>query len=124
MLPLCADQGVGAIPYSPLARGLLTRDWDESTPRHEVDPLTGRRFDRSRDEVVAQEVAAIAGERGVSRAQIALAWVMNNPVVAAPIIGASKVGHVEDAAAAVEVTLSDAECERLQAHYTPRANLF
>ena len=57
MLPLCADQNVGAIPYSPLARGLLTRDWDESTPRHEVDPLTGRRFDRSRDEVVAREVA-------------------------------------------------------------------
>ncbi len=124
MLPLCADQGVGAIPYSPLARGLLTRDWDESTPRHEVDPLTGRRFDRSRDEVIAQEVANIAVERGIPRAQVALAWVMHNPVVAAPIIGASKTGHVEDAVEAVEVTLSDEEVERLQAHYTPRANLF
>ncbi len=124
MLPLCADQGVGAIPYSPLARGLLTRDWDESTPRHEVDPLTGRRFDRSRDEVIAQEVAGIAVERGIPRAQVALAWVMNNPVVAAPIIGASKVSHVEDAAEAVEVMLSDEEVERLETHYTPRANLF
>ncbi len=124
MLPLCSDQGVGAIPYSPMARGLLTRDWDESTPRHEVDPLTGRRFDRSRDEVIAQEVAAIAAEREIPRAQVALAWVMHNPVVAAPIIGASKTAHIEDAVAAVEITLSDAEVERLQAHYTPRANLF
>ncbi len=124
MLPLCADQGVGAIPYSPMARGLLTRDWDESTPRHEVDPLTGRRFDRSRDEVIAQEVAAIAAEREIPRAQVALAWVMHNPVVAAPIIGASETAHIEDAVAAVEITLSDAEVERLQAHYTPRANLF
>lgn len=106
MLPLCADQGVGAIPYSPLARGLLTRDWDASSPRQEVDPLTGRRFDRSRDEVIAQEVAKIAAERGLPRAQIALAWVMNNPVVAAPIIGASKTDHVDDAVAAVDVALT------------------
>ena len=124
MLPLCADQGVGAIPYSPLARGLLTRDWDESTPRHEVDPLTGRRFDRSRDEVIAQEVAKVAEEREVPRAQIALAWVMQHPVVAAPIIGASKVGHVEDAVEASEIELTDNEIQRLEAHYTPRANLF
>ena len=124
MLPLCADQGVSAIPYSPLARGLLTRDWDASTPRHEVDPLTGRRFDRSRDEVIAQEVAKIADERGIPRAQVALAWVMKQPAVAAPIIGASKTDHVEDAVAAIEVTLSDEEVERLEAHYTPRANLF
>ncbi len=124
MLPLCADQNVGAIPYSPLARGLLTRDWDESTPRQEVDPLTGKRFDRSRDEVIAQEVAKIAEEKGIPRAQVALAWVMNNPVVAAPIIGASKTGHVDDAVAAVEVELSPDEIERLEQHYTPRANLF
>lgn len=124
MLPLCADQNVGAIPYSPLARGLLTRDWDDSTPRQEVDPLTGRRFDRSRDEVIAQEVAKIAEERGIPRAQVALAWVMNNPVVAAPIIGASKTGHIDDAVAAVEVELTQEEVERLEAHYTPRANLF
>lgn len=124
MLPLCADQGVGAIPYSPMARGLLTRDWDASTPRHETDPLTGRRFDRSRDEVIAQEVAAIAEERDVPRAQVALAWVMRNPVVAAPIIGASKIQHIDDAVSALELELSDAEVERLEAHYTPRANLF
>ena len=124
MLPLCADQGVGAIPYSPMARGLLTRDWDESTPRHETDPLTGRRFDRSRDEVIAKEVAAIAAERDVPRAQVALAWVMRNPVVAAPIIGASKIKHIDDAVAATELELSEAEVERLEAHYTPRANLF
>ena len=124
MLPLCADQNVGAIPYSPLARGLLTRDWDESTPRQEVDPLTGKRFDRSRDEVIAQEVAKIAEEKGIPRAQVALAWVINNPVVAAPIIGASKTGHVDDAVAAVEVELSPDEIERLEQHYTPRANLF
>ena len=124
MLPLCADQNVGAIPYSPLARGLLTRDWDESTPRHEVDPLTGRRFDRSRDEVIARQVATISEERDIPRAQVALAWVLNNPVVAAPIIGASKTGHVDDAVAALDVELSTDEVERLEAHYTPRANLF
>ena len=124
MLPLCLDQGVGAIPYSPMARGLLTRDWDESTPRHETDPLTGQRFDRSRDEVIAKEVAAIAQERGVPRAQIALAWVMKNPAVASPIIGASKTGHVDDAVAALELELTADEVERLEAHYTPRANLF
>lgn len=124
MLDLCADQGVSAIPYSPLARGLLTRDWDASTPRQESDPLTGQRFDRSRDEVVAQEVANIAEERGVPRAQVALAWVMRNPVVAAPIIGASKIGHVEDAVAALDVALSAEEVGRLEANYTPRANLF
>ncbi len=124
MLPLCGDQNVGAIPYSPLARGLLTREWDESTPRHEVDPLTGRRFDRSRDEVIAQAVAKIAEERGIPRAQVALAWVMKNPAVAAPIIGASKAGHVEDAVAALDVDLTAEEIERLEAEYTPRANLF
>ena len=124
MLPLCADQNVGAIPYSPLARGLLTRDWDESTHRHEVDPLTGRRFDRSRDEVIARQVATISEERDIPRAQVALVWVLNNPVVAAPIIGASKTGHVDDAVAALDVELSTDEVERLEAHYTPRANLF
>lgn len=78
---------------------------------------------RTRDEVIAQEVAKISDEWDFPRAQVALAWVMRNPVVASPIIGASKVGHVEDAAMAVEIDSTNEERERLEAHYTPMANL-
>ena len=120
MLPLCADLGVGVIPWSPLARGKLTRDWDASTARSETDEF-GRRLYHDDDRLVADTVAAIAGERGVPRAQVALAWVAANPVVTAPIVGATKASHIADAVAATELVLSDEERSRLEADYVPHA---
>ena len=121
LLPLCGDQGVGSIPWSPLARGKLTRPWDETTARSETDRFIGARFDESRDHEIVDRVAEIADGHGVSRAQVALAWVLRNPVVAAPIIGASKSHHIADAIAAVDLNLSDDEATRLAEPYTPRA---
>jgi aryl-alcohol dehydrogenase-like predicted oxidoreductase len=117
MLPLCLDMGVGVIPWSPLARGLLTRDWTASTDRSERD---GRmRLYDAEDQLVADQVRVVAEARGVPRAQIALAWVMRNPAVSAPIIGASKPHHVSDAVAAIDIELSDDEVELLEKHYIP-----
>ena len=124
MLPLCADQGIGTIPWSPLGRGLLTRDWEETTHRSKSDPLTARRFDEAKDRPIVERVAEVAREKGVSRAQVALAWVLANPVVASPIVGVTKMSHLEEAVAALEVELTAAEKQRLEEVYTPRANLF
>jgi aryl-alcohol dehydrogenase (NADP+) len=118
MLPLCADQGVGVIPWSPLARGKLTRDWDESTARAETDEF-GKTLYSEDDRIIVEAVAEIAHDRGVSRAQIALAWMLHNPVITAPIIGATKMAHLEDAIAAVDVTLTDDEIARLEKPYQP-----
>ncbi len=120
MLPLCADQGIGVIPWSPLARGRLTRDWDETTIRSERDPFGARLYDTaSSDRIIAEQVAEVAAERGVSRAQVALAWILSKPVVSAPIIGATKLHHIDDAVAAVDLDLSDEEIERLEKPYVP-----
>ena len=124
MLPLCGDQGIGTIPWSPLGRGLLTRDWDETTRRSKSDPMTARRFDEAKDRPIVERVAEVAREKGVSRAQVALAWVLANPVVASPIVGVTKMSHLEEAVASLEVELTTAEKERLEEVYTPRANLF
>jgi aryl-alcohol dehydrogenase-like predicted oxidoreductase len=118
MLPLCADQGIGVIPWSPLARGKLTRDWDEQTTRSESDEF-GRTLYVEGDKQIVDAVAQVANERGVSRAQVALAWVLANPVVDAPIIGATKANHLDDAVAAVDLDLTQDEIERLTAPYTP-----
>jgi aryl-alcohol dehydrogenase (NADP+) len=118
MLPLCADEGVGVIPWSPLARGKLTRDWDEQTTRSESDEF-GRTLYLDSDKQIVDAVAEVASERGVSRAQVALAWVMSNPVVDAPIVGATKSHHLDDAVAAVDLELTGDEIERLTAPYTP-----
>ena len=120
MLPLCADLGVGVIPWSPLARGKLTRDWDVSTARSETDEF-GKRLYHDDDRLVADSVATIAAERGVPRAQVALAWVAANPVVTAPIVGATKPGHIDDAVAAVDLVLTEDERARLEADYQPHA---
>jgi aryl-alcohol dehydrogenase (NADP+) len=120
MLPLCADQGIGVIPWSPLARGRLTRDWDESTARSETDAF-GQKLYTEGDRVIVDRVAEIAGERGVSRAQVALAWVLAKPVVTAPIVGVTKERHLDDAVGAVDVQLSDEEIARLEEPYTPHA---
>jgi len=120
MLPLCSDQGIGVLPWSPLARGRLTRDWDETTTRSETDEFAKTLYDTAAsDRVIADRVAKIAAERGVPRAQVALAWVLHNPVVTAPIVGASRAGHLDDAAAAVELTLTDDEVAQLEEPYTP-----
>ena len=123
MLPLCLDQGVGVIPWSPLARGRLTRDENATSARSETDEF-GRNLvrvsDVESDRLIIDAVAAIAGEHGVPRAQVALAWLLRQPGVTAPIIGATKPHHLDDAVAAVGLTLTDDECERLEQHYTPR----
>jgi aryl-alcohol dehydrogenase (NADP+) len=121
MLPLCADQGIGVIPWSPLARGKLTRDWDETTLRSETDVMGQSRYGDG-DRVIADVVADIAAQRGVPRAQVALAWVSKNPVVSAPIVGATKPHHLSDAVASLEIALSDEEIKRLEEPYAPHAN--
>jgi 1-deoxyxylulose-5-phosphate synthase len=120
MLPLCADQGIGVIPWSPLARGRLTRAWDESTARSETDAF-GKRLYTEGDRVIVDRVAEIADQRGISRAQVALAWMLAKPVVTAPIVGVTKDHHLDDAVAAVDVQLGEEEIARLEEPYTPHA---
>ncbi len=120
MMPLCADQGVGVIPWSPLARGKLTRDWDATTARSETDEFGKTLYDTSDgDRVIVDRVAEIAEGRGVPRAQVALAWCLSKPFVTAPIVGATKPEHIDDAVAAVELELTAEEIERLEEPYTP-----
>ncbi len=120
MHPLCADQGIGVIPWSPLARGKLTRDWDTTTSRSETDEFGKTLYDTaSSDREIVDVVAQIATERSLSRAQVALAWMLSKSVISAPIIGATKMSHLEDAVAAVDVVLSDDEIARLEKPYTP-----
>jgi 1-deoxyxylulose-5-phosphate synthase len=118
MLPLCADQGIGVIPWSPLARGRLTRDWDAGTARSETDAF-GQSLYAAADRQIAEQVAKVAGSRGVSRAQIALAWVAGRPGVTAPIVGATKPQHLDDAIAALGIQLTAAEIEQLEQPYVP-----
>ncbi len=123
MLPLCEAEGVGVIPWSPLARGRLTRDWDDTTERSETDQFARTLYEATAaaDRKVVEAVAAVATERGVPRAQVALAWVLGKPVVSAPIVGASKPEHLADAVAALELELTKEEVERLEAPYVPHA---
>jgi 1-deoxyxylulose-5-phosphate synthase len=122
MLPLCRQQGVGVIPWSPLARGLLAgnrgRGGERRTNRANNDPF-GDALYSDDDFAVVDVNAEIASERGVSPAQIALAWLLAKPDVTAPIIGATKLSHLDDAIAAVDVTLDEKEIERLAAPYRP-----
>jgi 1-deoxyxylulose-5-phosphate synthase len=123
MMGLCADQGVGVIPWSPLARGRLTRDWDETTERSRTDEF-GRTLYISAvdaDRRIVERVAGVAAQRGAPRAQVALAWMLSKPVVTAPIIGASKPHHLEDAVAALSLTLSPEEIATLEEAYIPHA---
>ncbi|HEV7906768.1 MAG TPA: aldo/keto reductase [Pseudonocardiaceae bacterium] len=118
MLPLCADQGIGVIPWSPLARGRLTRDWDASTARSETDEF-GKKLYQESDREIVERVAEIAEKRGVSRAQIALAWLLSKPVVTAPIVGTTKPHHLDDAVAALSIELAPEEIARLEECYVP-----
>jgi 1-deoxyxylulose-5-phosphate synthase len=123
MLPLCADEGVGTIVWSPLARGRLARADDASTTRSESNDsdyadllYTQKESDRQ----IIDAVARIAADRGVGRAQVALAWLRRNPVVVAPLVGAGKPSHIEDAVASLEIELTDDEVTALERPYTPR----
>jgi aryl-alcohol dehydrogenase-like predicted oxidoreductase len=122
MLPLCLDQGVGVIPWSPLARGLLAGNRDRGGVQHTVratnDPFGDTLFVDADFDVV-DAVRAVAAERGLPPAQIALAWLMSRPAVTAPIVGATKLAHLDDAIAAVQVQLTQAEVDRLEAPYRP-----
>jgi len=119
MHPLCLDQGVGVIPWSPLARGRLTRLPEQhTTVRAGSDPIADRMYGEA-DDAVVHAVADVAKARDLPMAQVALAWMLHREVVTAPIIGATKPGHIEDAVAAVEVELTDEEIAALEAPYVP-----
>jgi aryl-alcohol dehydrogenase (NADP+) len=121
MNPFCVDQGVGIIPWSPLARGRLTRDPEETTERSASDGFGTSLYERTEqaDRTVIERVTEVAAKRGVPRAQVALAWVAGAPGVTAPIIGATKPHHLEDAVAALEVELDDEERRLLEEPYVP-----
>ncbi len=121
MLPLCRAEGIGVIPWSPLARGRLTRDWRETSAREETDEVGKRLYTAAvdGDRAVIDAVAMVAAARGVPRAQVALAWVIQKAGVTAPIVGASRVGHLDDAIAALTLRLSPEELAALEAPYFP-----
>jgi 1-deoxyxylulose-5-phosphate synthase len=117
MVPLCLEEGVGLLPWSPLARGLLAGNRKAGTERSKQDDYAQKLYTREADNRVVDAVQDLAKERGVPPAQIALAWLLHKPGVTAPIIGASKPNHLEDAVAALAIKLSKAEIERLEAVY-------
>jgi aryl-alcohol dehydrogenase-like predicted oxidoreductase len=123
MLPLCAAEGIGVIPWSPLARGKLTRDWDEGSYRQETDKFAAKLYTQTAeaDRKVVARVAEIAAKRNVPRAQVALAWLAQKPVITAPIIGVSKPHHLTDAVAALSLNLSGEEIAALEEPYVPHA---
>ena len=121
MMPLCVDAGIGVLPWSPLARGRLTRPWAQVTNRTQTDFYGNKLYaaTEAADRAVVERVGAIAAERGVPAAQVALAWLAQKPFVTAPIIGASKPQHLSDAVAALSLTLEPAEIAALEAPYAP-----
>jgi len=120
MMPLCQDQNIGVIPWSPMARGLLTRPWGQSTYRTETDAFGSVLYDTSAsDKVIVDAVGSVAEGQGIERAQVALAWMLQKDFVDSPIIGATKAKHLDDAVAALDVSLSDEEIDMLEAPYVP-----
>src|ERR1051326_5562092 len=120
MLPRSAAQAVGVIPWSPLARGKLTRPWDETTTRKETDDF-GQTLYRDEDRVIVERVLEVAAKRDASPAQVALAWLLRNPAVTSPIVGVTRPSHLSDATAAAEVELDDSEVAYLEEPYAPQA---
>jgi aryl-alcohol dehydrogenase-like predicted oxidoreductase len=121
MLPLCRDQGVGVTPWSPLARGRLTRPWDDATERSTTDDTALRRYQDPSIRQIVEAVAGVAEQRGIPRAHVALAWLLSRPGVTAPIVGATKPHHLDDAVAALDVQLSSDEIAALETPYRPQA---
>ena len=123
MLPLCAAEGIAVIPWSPQARGRLTRNWDYSSVRTETDEAFRRLFAKTEeaDRKVIDRVAQVAAARGIPRAQVALAWLLAKPIVTAPIVGATKLEHLDDAVASVNLRLSGDEITALEEPYVPHA---
>jgi len=123
MMPLCVDERVGVLPWSPLARGRLTRPWDSETARTQTDLYGNKLYQAAvdADRKIVEQVASIAAARGVPSAQVALAWVAQQPFVTAPIVGASKPQHLEDALAALTLKLDPSEIAQLAAPYLPHA---
>jgi aryl-alcohol dehydrogenase-like predicted oxidoreductase len=123
MIPLCADQGVAVLPYSPLARGVLAgnrgRQGERRTTRAGTDPLSDERYNSPGDFDVADRLAEVAAARGAPPAQVALAWLLSRPTVTAPIVGATRLGHISDALAAVQLTLTEEEVRQLEEPYLP-----
>jgi aryl-alcohol dehydrogenase-like predicted oxidoreductase len=121
MMPLCRAERIGVLPWSPLARGRLTRDWEEPSERSETDEVMKRLYSATvaADRCVFTRVTEIAQKRGVPRAQVALAWVLQKPFVTAPIIGASKPHHLDDAIAALSLKLTQEEISALEEPYVP-----
>jgi aryl-alcohol dehydrogenase-like predicted oxidoreductase len=119
MFSLLADQGVGSVPWSPLAKGRLARPWGTRTTRSENDPM-GHRYVDDANPPIVEAVEKVAAARGIPMAQVALAWVLHNPVVTAPIVGPTKEHHLADAVAALDVELTDEEISTVEAPYTPR----
>ena len=120
MLPLCTDQGIGVIPWSPLARGKLTRAWEQTTTRNETDDF-GQTLYRDEDRAVVDRVLEVAAKREVGPAQVALAWLLRNPAVTSPIVGVTRPSHLSDAIAATDIELDDAEVAYLEELYVPHA---
>jgi len=118
MHPLCLDQGVGVIPWSPLARGRLAREWGVETERSGTDVFGAKLYDDG-DRAIVEAVGRVAERRGVPRAQVALAWLLQRPAVTAPIVGATKERHLSDAVAALELTLDESELVELESPYRP-----
>jgi 1-deoxyxylulose-5-phosphate synthase len=125
MIPLCADEGIQTLIYSPLARGLLARPWGEKTARSEAEAGAAKYFEATAgaDQKIVETIGKIADERGISRAEVSLAWLHRNPVVAAPIAGVTKTIHIDEAIMALSITLTDDEALRLEASYTPRVDV-
>ncbi|MCW2745506.1 MAG: aldo/keto reductase family protein [Mycobacterium sp.] len=119
MLPLCAAEGIAVIPWSPLARGRLARPWDTATERSNSDAFGSSLYTHDSDRTIVERVGEIAEARGVPRAQIALAWLASKPAVTAPIVGATKPHHLEDAVDALSITLTADELRRLEEPYVP-----
>jgi 1-deoxyxylulose-5-phosphate synthase len=123
MIPLCADQGVGVLPYSPLARGVLTgnrnRQGERRTARAGADPLSDERYNSPGDFDIVDRLVEVAAARGAPPAQFALAWLLSRPAVTAPIVGATRLGHISDALAAVQLALTEEEVRRLEEPYLP-----
>ncbi|OMD60649.1 oxidoreductase [Paenibacillus odorifer] len=121
MLPLCKEEKIGVIPYSPLASGRLTRDWSETTKRSETDQVQKNKYDATADtdRAIVERVAELAEKHDVPRAHIALAWLLQKEPVAAPIVGATKISHLEDAVAALSVSLTPEEVAYMEEPYVP-----